>query len=485
MDRLYKNSSAWWYVLNLFIGLTTLLYRTHENPIDFAKMKCYLWGMKFLKTADSEIYNLIKLEEKRQAETLMMIASENVVSKAVEEAVGSCLGNKYAEGYPGRRYYQGQKYVDQIETLVQDRVKKLFGVPAANVQPLSGSPMNFAVYTALLKPGDKIMGLSLVFGGHLTHGAHLNASSIYFTAINYELGKDGLLDYNAIRTQAKKEKPQIIVAGFTAYPRIIDWKAFRKIADEVGAYLMTDISHIAGLVAAGVYPSPVPYAHIVTTTTHKTLRGARGGIIMTTDEGFKKDPEMSKKINRAIIPGIQGGPHLNAIAGIGVALKEDAKPAFKKYAQQIVANAQALAKELMSYDFKLISGGTDSHLILIDLRNFKILGNTMAEACEAAGIVLNGNGVPFDTNSPFYPSGLRLGTPGITSRGMKEKEMKFIARWLRTIVEETAKTKQKLGNGDEKKREVRKQILDNTKILSTINREVKSLCKKFPIKKEY
>lgn len=443
--------------------------------------------MKYLSKTDPEIARLITLEEKRQAETLMMIPSENIVSKAVEEAVGSCLGNKYAEGYPRRRYYQGQKVVDQIEDLARERVKKMFGVPAVNVQPLSGSPMNFAVYTALLKPGDKIMGLSLAFGGHLTHGANLNASSIYFNAVNFELDKNGLLDFDAIRKLALKEKPQIIVAGFTAYPRIVDWKAFAKIADEVGAYFMTDISHIAGLVAAGVYPSPVPYAHVVTTTTHKTLRGARGGVIMTTDKGLKKDPELAKKIDRAIIPGIQGGPHLNAIAGIAVALKEDAKPAFKKYAQQIVKNAKMLAEELKKYDFNLVSGGTDSHLILIDLRNFKILGNTMAEACEEAGIVLNRNGVPFDTNPPFYPSGLRLGTPGITSRGMKEKEMKKIAAWLHEIVKGLQETKEKLNIGleQEKSKDTRKQLIEKTKILREINKEVKTLCKRFPIRESY
>lgn len=443
--------------------------------------------MKYLAKTDPDIARLIKLEEKRQAETLMMIPSENIVSKAVEEAVGSCLGNKYAEGYPGRRYYQGQKIVDQVEDLARERVKKMFGVPAVNVQPLSGSPMNFAVYTALLKPGDKIMGLSLSFGGHLTHGAHLNASSIYFTPVNYELGKNGLLDFAAIRQLALKEKPQIIVAGFTAYPRIVDWKAFAKIADEVGAYFMTDISHIAGLVAAGVYPSPVPYAHVVTTTTHKTLRGPRGGIIMTTAKGLKKDPELAKKIDRAIIPGIQGGPHLNAIAGIAVSLKEDAKPAFKKYAQQIIINAKTLAQELTQHGFELVSGGTDSHLILIDLRKNGILGNTMAEACEAAGIVLNRNGVPFDSNPPFYPSGLRLGTPGITSRGMKEREMKQIAKWLKQIADGVAETKKKLSLSleQEKKRDTRAAIVNETKILNTINAEVKKLCKKFPVKEAY
>jgi glycine hydroxymethyltransferase len=383
--------------------------------------------MKFLKQTDPEMYALIKAEEKRQKESLMMIPSENIASRAVEEAVGSVLGNKYSEGYSGKRYYQGNHIIDQVEQLVISRAQKLFGVPFVNVQPHSGSPANFAVYTALLKPGETLMGLSLASGGHLTHGANMNASSRYFKSVQYNVDKDGNMDYKEIMALAKKEKPKVIIAGTTAYSRLIDWKKFAEIAKSVNAFLMADISHIAGLVVAGVYPSPVPYVDIVTTTTHKTLRGPRGAMIMVTDNGMKKDPDLGKKINSAIIPGIQGGPHNNAIAGIGVALKEDSSPKYKKYCEQVLKNAQALAEGLKNHCFELVSGGTDSHLLLVDIRNKKLLGNTLAEGCDAAGIVFNRNGVPFDPNPPFYPSGIRLGTPGITSRGMKEKDMRKIA----------------------------------------------------------
>lgn len=443
--------------------------------------------MTFLKKTDSAIYNLIQDEEQRQEETLMMIPSENSTSKAVQEAVGSCLGNKYAEGYPHVRYYQGQGVVDQIEDLVRDRAKKLFGVPAVNVQPHSGSPANFAVYTGLLKPGDKLMGLSLSSGGHLTHGANLNASSRYFKSVSYDVGEDGYIDYDAVMKLAKKEKPNIIIAGTTAYARILNWKKFESIAEEVGAYLLADMSHIAGLVAAGVYPSPVPYAHVVTTTTHKTLRGPRGAMIMTTAKGLKKDADLAKKIDKAIIPGIQGGPHLHTIAGIGVALKEASSKKFVTYAKQIIINAKELAKELTKYDFKLITGGTDSHLILIDLRNKGILGNTAAEALEAVGIILNRNGIPFDPNPPFYPSGIRLGTPGITSRGMKEKEMRMIAHWIYEAIGIVTESKNKLKISDieEKKSDMRRSIISSSSGLKTIRANVRALCRRFPIKKEY
>lgn len=443
--------------------------------------------MKFLRKADVDMYNLIKKEEKRQAETLMMIPSENIASKAVEEAVGSSFGNKYSEGYAGRRYYQGNTVADEVELLVIERAKKLFKVAEVNVQPHSGSPANFAVYTALLKPGETLMGLALSHGGHLTHGADMNASSIYFHSVPFTLDQEGRIDFQELERLAKKEKPKVIIAGFTAYPRIVDWKKFAEIADLIGAYLMTDISHIAGLVAAGVYPSPVPYAHVVTTTTHKTLRGPRGAMIMVTEKGIKKDPDLYKKINRAIIPGIQGGPHLNSIAGIGVALKEASKKSFVTYTTQIIKNAKALAAELNKYDFKLISGGTDSHLILIDLRNKNLLGKTAAEGLEKVGIILNMNGIPFDPNPPLYPSGIRLGTPGTTSRGMKEKEMKTIARVMNETINEVAKTKErmKIDMEQEKKRSVRQQILAETKSLGKLQKEILTLCKRFPIKKVY
>lgn len=443
--------------------------------------------MKYLKKTDPKLLSLIKLEEKRQQETLMMIPSENIASRAVEEAVGSVLGNKYAEGYPGKRYYQGQGIVDQIETLVIERAKSLFKVPYVNVQPLSGSPANFAVYTALLDPGDTLMGLALAHGGHLTHGARFNASSKYFRSVPYELNEKGFINYDQLFETAKKEKPKIIVAGITAYPRVINWKKFADIAKEVNAYLMADIAHIAGLIAADEYPSPVPFVHIITTTTHKTLRGPRGAMIMVTDKGIMKDPELGIKINKAIIPGIQGGPHLNTIAGIGVALKEASTKKFKKYAHQIIENAAVLADNLNKYDIKLVSGGTDSHLILIDLRNKNILGNTAAEGCEAAGIILNYNGVPFDSNPPLYPSGIRLGTPGITSRGMKKREMKLIAHYLVEIIEALKITKEKLGYSDdeERKRVVRQEIILKTPIIKKIRREITVLCRKFPVKLSY
>ncbi len=443
--------------------------------------------MDYLKNTDPDIYELVKKEEKRQEETLMMIPSENIASKAVEEAVGSCLGNKYAEGYPNRRYYQGQKYVDQVESLVQERAKSLFGVPYVNVQPYSGSPANLAVYFAVLNPGDKIMGLSLPAGGHLTHGAKFNASSVYYTSVPYNVGKDGYIDYNALRELAIKERPKIIVAGTTAYPRLLNWEKFSKIAEEVGAYLLADISHIAGLIVGGVYPSPVEWVDIITTTTHKTLRGPRGAMIMVTEKGLKKDPNLPKKINKAIIPGLQGGPHLNTIAGIGVALKEASTPAFRSYAKRIVENAKVLARELQKKGFDLVTGGTDSHLILIDLRNKNIIGNIAAEALEEANIIVNRNSVPFDPNPPFYPSGIRLGTPGITSRGMGEKEMQKIAEYIATVVDEVSRLKNSLGWSfeDEKDKKKRRELIATSKVIPQVREEVLKLCKEFPIKKTY
>ncbi|PIS15600.1 serine hydroxymethyltransferase [Candidatus Roizmanbacteria bacterium CG09_land_8_20_14_0_10_41_9] len=443
--------------------------------------------MKFLKKTDSELHSLIQAETKRQKKTLMMIPSENIVSKAVEEAVGSPLGNKYAEGYPFKRYYQGQAVVDQIEDLVQDRVRKAFDVPYANVQPLSGSPANLAVYVALLKPHETMMGLSLAFGGHLTHGASVSATSVFFRSVPYRLTKSGFIDYEEVEKLALREKPKIIVAGTTAYPRKIEWKRFAEIAEKVDAYLMADVSHLAGLILAEAYPSPTPHVHIITTTTHKTLRGPRGAIIMVTKKGLKKDPELAEKISKAVFPGLQGGPHMNSIAGIGVAFKEASKKSFKTYCHQIVKNAQVLSKELMERGLHLVSSGTDSHLLLIDLTNKNLLGNTVAEACEAAGIVLNRNAVPYDPNPPFYPSGIRLGTPGITSRGMKENEMKKIAKWISEIIDGVRETKQilKFTTEDEKKRKIRQMMIKKTPIIKKIEREVKRLCNRFPIKSTY
>lgn len=443
--------------------------------------------MKYLQKQDKEVSKLIKEEIKRQDNTLMMIPSENIASAAVEEAVGSQLENKYAEGYAFKRYYQGQAVVDEIETLAIKRAKELFKVEHANVQPYSGSPANFEVYNAILSPGDKIMGLSLSFGGHLTHGAGASATSKYFKSVQYELNKDGFIDFDNLMKLALKEKPKVIVAGTTAYPRILEWKKFYKIAEKVGAYLLCDISHIAGLIAGGAYPSPVNYSHIITTTTHKTLRGPRGAMIMVTKMGLKKDPELSKKIDRSVFPQLQGGPHINTIAGIGVALKEASKPKFKKYAKQVIKNAKQLAKELLKYEFNLISKGTDSHLLLIDLRNKNIIGNTLAEALEDIGIVINYNSVPFDTNPPFYPSGIRLGTPGVTSRGMKEKDMIQIAKLINKLTNEISltKTRMKITRDEEKKRKVRKNIINNTKIVSALKKEVLQMCKRYPVKRVY
>ncbi len=345
--------------------------------------------MKNLKQRDPEIYKLIKEEEKRQIEVLEMIPSENYTSSAVIEALGSVLTNKYSEGYPKKRYYQGNSLIDNVEILAQERAKKLFGVPHANVQPYSGSPANTAVYLALLKPfEDKILGLSLAFGGHLTHGSPVSISGKYFKAIPYHLNDKGLIDFNEVEKLAQKEKPKIIVCGATAYPRIIDFKKFGEIADSAGAYLLADISHIAGLIVGGVHPSPVDYAHIIMTTTHKTMRGPRGALLMVTDKGLKKDPELGDKIDKAVFPGLQGGPHDNQTAAIAVALEEAGKPEFKKYSEQVVKNAKVLAEELLKYKFDLVSGGTDNHLMLIDLISKKANGALAAYALEVAGIVV-------------------------------------------------------------------------------------------------
>jgi glycine hydroxymethyltransferase len=435
-----------------------------------------------LKTKDPAVFKLIKDEEKRQREVLEMIASENYASKEVLEALGTVLNNKYSEGYPKKRYYQGNAVADEVEILAQERAKKLFGVPYVNVQALSGSAMNLAVYVALLTPlKGKIMGLSLAFGGHLTHGQPQSATGKFFKSCLYTLGEDGKLDFAAIEKQAIKEKPDIIVCGFTAYPRTIDFKKFAQIADKVGAYLLADVSHIAGLIAAGAHPSPVPYAHIITTTTHKTLRGPRGALIMVTNRGLKKDSDLGKKIDTAIIPGIQGGPHDNQTAAIAVALKEASTPAFKKYAFQIVKNSQKLASELTGYGFNLVSGGSDNHLLLVDLRNKNVNGVIAALALEVANIVMNKNGVPNDTNPPFYPSGIRLGTPAITTRGMKEKEMVKIAKWMNEVIEEV-KHYQLPATKEERSlfmKKFRAEVVKNKKLLQ-IATQVKALTAKFP-----
>lgn len=439
--------------------------------------------MKFLKQTDPQIYELVKQEEKRQRDVLEMIPSENYTSQAVMEAMGTVLMNKYSEGYPNRRYYQGNAVIDSVETLAQERAKKLFGVPYVNVQAHSGSPANLAVYSSLLEPlKGKIMGLSLAFGGHLTHGQPQSSTGKFYQSTLYELGKDGFLDYKAIEAQAVKEKPDIIVCGYTAYPRVIDFMKFAKIAEKAGAYLLADISHITGLIIAGVHPDPVPYVDIVTTTTHKTLRGPRGALIMVTDKGLKKNPDLPKKIDSAIIPGLQGGPHDNQTAAIAVALKEASSASFRKYGQQIVKNTKALAEVLLSYDYNLVSGGSDNHLILIDLRNKNVNGSIAALGLEVAGVVLNKNGVPFDTNPPFYPSGIRLGTPALTTRGMKERDMKKVGMWMHKAISEV--TGIELPSDPVKRREFMQQFkkdINKNKKLLAIAKEIKEFCKDYPL----
>ncbi|MCX6760055.1 MAG: serine hydroxymethyltransferase [Candidatus Nealsonbacteria bacterium] len=391
--------------------------------------------MMKIKEQDPQIAELIEKEIERQKTSLEMIPSENHSSPAVREALGSLLTDKYAEGYPGKRYYAGLEYYDQIEDICRNRAKELFGVVHANVQPYSGSPANAAVYFALCQPGDTIMGMSLPHGGHLTHGWKVSITGKLFKSVQYTVEeKTQLLNYEEIERLAKENKPKLIWVGATAYPRIFDWERLGKIADDVGAYMAADIAHIAGLVVAGVHPSPVPYVHIVTTTTHKTLRGPRGGMILVTKKGIEKDPELPEKIDKSVFPGLQGGPHENAIAAIAVCLKEASTPEFKEYGAQIVKNAKALASELIKHGFNLVSGGTDNHLILIDLRNKNIVGKDAQIRLEKAGITTNRNSIPYDTASPFNPSGLRIGTPAITTRGMKENEMIKIAEWINRVI---------------------------------------------------
>ena len=384
--------------------------------------------MDALERTDREIFDLIKKEERYEFDSVRLIPSENYASSAVLEATGSILTNKYSEGYPGHRYYEGQRYIDQIESLVIERAKALFKVDHANVQPYSGSPANVAVYFALLKPGDTIMGLALQHGGHLTHGWNVSITGTFWRAAQYVVDRESQqIDYDALRDYARKERPKIIVCGGTAYPRIIDFRAFADIAKEVGAYLHADISHIAGLIVGGVHPDPSPYADVIMTTTHKTLRGPRGAMILCRKE-------LADQIDRAVFPGLQGGPHNHTTAAIGVALKEAATPEFKQYAAQIVRNAKALGEELLARGFQLVSGGTDTHLLLVDLTPKKVIARKAAKALDEAGIVTNFNTVPYDPRRPFSPSGLRIGTPAVTSRGMGESEMRQIARWIDEVV---------------------------------------------------
>ncbi len=408
--------------------------------------------MDEVKRIDDQIYELIRREERRQLDKIRLIASENYASAAVLQATGSVLTNKYSEGYSGRRYYEGQQVIDQIERLAIERAKDLFGAEHVNVQPYSGSPANLAVYLAFLAPGDTILGMALPHGGHLTHGAQVSISGRYFNAQSYGLSqKTGLLDYDAVREKALACQPKIIIAGHSAYPRIVDFEIFREIADEVGAVLMVDMAHFAGLVAGGVHPSPVPVADVVTTTTHKSLRGPRGAMIMCKQKH-------AVAIDKAVFPGIQGGPHNHTTAAMAVAFKEALQPAFSEYAAQIVANASALADTLLKWNFDLVTGGTENHLMLVDLTNKDISGKKAAQALDRAGIVANCNAIPFDIRKPFDPSGIRLGTAAVTTRGFKEREMIQVGEWINAVIAEP----------------------ENERLIDEIAEDVSSFCKDFP-----
>jgi len=410
-----------------------------------------------LELYDPQIYELLRQEQVRQSGALRLIASENYVSKAVMLASGSCLTNKYSEGYPGRRYYEGQQVTDLIEKMAQQRAKKLFKADHANVQPYSGSVANLAAYLALVEPGDTIMGLALPHGGHLTHGWKVSLSGKIFNSIQYEVDpKTGRFDYNKIEELAKKHRPKIIISGATAYAREIDFEIFGQIAKSVGAYHVSDIAHIAGLVVAGLHKSPVPYADIVSTTTHKTLRGPRGGMLVCR-------AEHAADVDKAVFPGLQGGPHMHTIAGVAVALAEADTAEFVTYAGQIIKNARALAEKLLEYGFNLVSGGTDNHLILIDLRNKNIKGKSLAKALNRANIVTNCNSIPNDPAPPFNPSGLRLGTAAISTRGMKETQAGQIAGFINRVAEN----------------------IDNEQLIEEIGKEALLLCSQFPVPEHF
>ena len=405
--------------------------------------------MSHIKDVDLEVYNAIVEEEKRQEEGIELIASENFVSKAVMEAAGSVFTNKYAEGYPEKRYYGGCANADVVESLAIERLKKIFGAKYANVQPHSGSQANMGVYVALLEAGDKILGMSLSAGGHLTHGYKINFSGKNYIGLEYGLNPETeLIDYETVREIALREKPKMIVAGASAYSRIIDFKKFREIADEIGAYLMVDMAHIAGLVAAGLHPNPIEYADVVTSTTHKTLRGPRGGIILTNNE------EIAKKIDKTIFPGIQGGPLVHIIAAKAVAFKEALSPEYKKYQEQVAKNAKILSEELVKGGLRIVSGGTDNHLMLVDLRPMGVTGKLAEEKLEEAGITCNKNAIPNDPEKPFVTSGIRLGTPAITARGFKEEETRQVAQFILTVLENI--------NDSEKITQVKEQVLKLT-----------------------
>ncbi len=409
--------------------------------------------MSHIERIDPEIARLISLEAQRQKTKLELIASENFVSEAVREAQGSVLTNKYAEGYPGRRYYGGCEFVDSVETLAQERAKKLFGAEYVNVQPHSGSQANMGAYFAVLKPGDTILGMDLSQGGHLTHGSPVSFSGKLFKVISYGLRKDNEeIDYDQLRALAAEHRPKMIVAGASAYPRVIDFAKFREIAEEAQACLMVDMAHIAGLVSAGVHPSPIPHAHFVTSTTHKTLRGPRGGLILARQE-------FAKTLNSQIFPGIQGGPLMHVIAAKAVAFQEALQPSFVEYQERVVANSRTLARELMNYGYRLVSGGTDNHLMLVNLTPQGLTGKIAEETLDQAGVTVNKNAIPFDTQKPQITSGIRIGTPAITTRGMKPEDMKTVARIIHEALQSV---------GDDKK-------------LKSLKAEVSDFCSNFSI----
>ena len=408
---------------------------------------------------DPELAQAIAAEATRQEDHVELIASENYASPRVMEAQGSVLTNKYAEGYPGKRYYGGCEYVDIVEQLAIDRLKQLFGAGYANVQPHSGSQANQAVYFALLQPGDTILGMSLAHGGHLTHGAKVNASGKLFNAVQYGVNDEGLLDYDEIERLAREHKPKMIVAGFSAYSRVMDWGRFRAIADQVGAYLFVDMAHVAGLVAAGVYPSPLPHAHVVTSTTHKTLRGPRGGLLLAGEGAGAQLEEIAKKLQSIVFPGIQGGPLMHVIAGKAVAFKEALEPAFKDYQRQVVKNAQAMARTLVERGYRIVSGGTDNHLMLVDLIGRELSGKDAEAALGKAHITVNKNAVPGDPRSPFVTSGLRLGTPAITTRGYQEADTVALAGWIADVLDAP----------------------DDAAVIARVREAVTAQCRKFPV----
>lgn len=414
-----------------------------------------------IAATDPQVADIVRAEAQRQETTIELIASENHASPAVTVAAGTCMTNKYAEGYPGRRYYGGCEHHDKVEQLARDRAKELFGCQFANVQPHSGAQANTAAFMAMMEPGDTFLSLVLKDGGHLSHGMHLNFSGIFYKPVHYQLHYDKnhpqheQIDYDSVRKAAHEHKPKAILCGYSAYPRVIDFAKFRAIADEVGAYLMADIAHIAGLVAAGVHPSPFPHAHVVTTTTHKSLRGPRGGLIMTNDE------ELNKAINRNVFPGVQGGPLMHIITAKAVAFGEALKPEFKSYQQQVIKNAQALAAALTNHGFRITSGGTDNHLMLVDLtvKDSELTGKGAEKWLEMAGLITNKNGIPDDPRSPMITSGVRLGTPATTTRGFREAEMNQIAEWINRVIE---------SKGDEG-------------TINAVREEVRSLCARFPL----